>query len=78
MTKITDEEVLQTSMGTSIGEYAETLAKQGRPEGRLVMHDTEGKPVAALVLMTGDVAERLQHLDRFKETPTDRYTRRLQ
>ena len=66
MTDKTDsEKKLETSMSTSIGDYAKKIAKQGRQEGRLVMHDEDGNPVAALVLLTGEVAERLKHLDGF-------------
>lgn len=55
-------------MNMTVACYVQHLARQGKAEGRMVMHDQEGQPVAALVLMMRDVPERLDHLDRFAAT----------
>lgn len=77
MTK-TPLEVLEESMSQSVGEYMQALARQGKSEGRLVMHDPNGKPIAAMVLFRDDVAQKLQHLDKFVETTTSYFSTSLQ
>ena len=78
MKKATVLDDLERAMSQSVGQYMQALAKQGRNEGRLVMHDAEGKPVAALVLFRKDVAEKLHHLDKFAETTTNYFSTTIQ
>jgi hypothetical protein len=54
-----------TELQQPVGHYLQALAAQGKSEGRLVMHDEAGEPVAALVYIRDEVAERLAHLDKF-------------
>jgi tetrahydromethanopterin S-methyltransferase subunit G len=78
MTNGTTLDDLEESMNQSVGKYMQALAKQGKKEGRLVMHDEHGQPVAALVLFRQDVAERLHHLDKFVETTTNYFSTSIQ
>lgn len=71
-------DTLEESMSQSVGEYMQTLARQGKSEGRLVMHDDKGNPIAAMVLFRSDVAQRLQHLDKFVETSKNYFSTSLQ
>ena len=65
-------------MSESVGHYMRELAKQGKGEGRLVMYDEHGEPVAALVLFRNEVSERLQHLEKFNEQATNHFSTMLQ
>lgn len=65
-------------MSESVGHYMRELAKQGKGEGRLVMYDEHGQPVAALVLFRDEVSERLQHLEKFNARPINHFSITLQ
>lgn len=69
---------MERTLSTPIGEYMRQLAMQGKGEGRLVMHDELGQPVAALVLFRADVAQKLQHLETFEAREPTNFSITLQ
>lgn len=56
---------IEQELDKPVKHFLGKLQEQSRPNGRLVMHDESGEPVAALVFLRTDVAERLHHMDQF-------------